>query len=854
MIATADNELSAAGRAADPETLRTYTRRKLAIAAQLRALVELLKNRQSEARAKRCEELLVKLAEDRFTLAVVGQFKRGKSSLMNAIIGRELLPTGVLPLTSAITILKFGPAERLVVRRANSVFPEIVPVTALADYVTEKGNPANRKKVKTATLEVPLPFLRRGLEFVDTPGVGSAIEANTATTYRFLPECDAVLFVTSVDTPFTETELDFLHAIRAHVGKIFFILNKTDLLPDDSDLAEVLQFVESELRTEMETTQVRVFPLSARLALTPLPGAGSGLPALQETLAHFLAEEKSTVFLRAILDRALRILEEECGDLELARRARGLPEEVVSERMATLAAQWNELGAARQRLVTQLEENALQRARELAAPALDQFLQSESEGLRRELNRFIAHAAWSLGEEVAERWRERLSSRMRKNLAQWLRNLTPEIEAKAAPGAAMRQSLAENLNQIAAHAATTFDLAAAPAEKLLPPLGGHAAYDQRLDRLHLERSLQWFSFLPARLIRGSLRVALERELDDFLRNCRNAALAVIAAGVKRMAEQMAGQINETAAELQARLTSAIAGEAAAAVERRPSSGPRDAGSEESTLVTLREKLLALRADVDSSASGALEHAEAPSAPEASTASAPNEWGGRAEDRPSDLAQDLKTRGCAACDHLVKTAFDFLAHWQYAISADEQAQRQFAGEKGFCPLHMWQLHAVSSSLGESVGLARLAEQTATLLQDATASSEPDAAVRSLLRDGKSCRVCQLLAGAESDYIDRLAAFVSAAEERDSYARSQGLCLRHLARLLPHLSKPAAQFMVRAAARHFEENAEDMQNYAIKRDALRRALGNKDEEDAHVRALIHLAGAKDVCAPWPEDREI
>lgn len=178
---------------ADPEKLRAYTRKKLAIAAQLRALLDLLKKRASEARFRRCEELMVKLAEDRFTLAVVGQFKRGKSSLMNAIIGRELLPTGVLPLTSAITVLKFGPVERLVVRRENSVFPEIVPVSALAAYVTERGNPGNRKKVKTATVEVPLPFLRRGLEFVDTPGVGSAIEANTATTHSFLPECDAVL-------------------------------------------------------------------------------------------------------------------------------------------------------------------------------------------------------------------------------------------------------------------------------------------------------------------------------------------------------------------------------------------------------------------------------------------------------------------------------------------------------------------------------------------------------------------------------------------------------------------------------------------------------------------------------------
>lgn len=176
---------------------------KLALAGQLRWLEEVLKKRGSDALIRSCQQLMIKLAEDRFVLAVVGQFKRGKSSLMNAMIGRDLLPVGVLPLTSAITVLKFGPAKRLVIQRLDSPFAETVPVSTLPDFVTEQGNPSNCKRIKTASLEVPLPFLRRGSEFVDTPGVGSSIEANTNTTYSFLPECDAVLFVTSMEAPLT---------------------------------------------------------------------------------------------------------------------------------------------------------------------------------------------------------------------------------------------------------------------------------------------------------------------------------------------------------------------------------------------------------------------------------------------------------------------------------------------------------------------------------------------------------------------------------------------------------------------------------------------------------------------------
>src|SRR6266498_2975281 len=167
------------------EEMRSYTQFKLVLADLLRIIRQGLAVLGRKNAENAYGELMAKLAEDRFTLAVLGQFKRGKSSLMNAIIGQELLPTGVLPLTSAITVLKYGPTERLLVNHNYSILPAELPVSTLSDYVTEKGNPGNQKKVKTATLELPLPFLRYGIEFVDTPGVGSAITDNTTTTYNF---------------------------------------------------------------------------------------------------------------------------------------------------------------------------------------------------------------------------------------------------------------------------------------------------------------------------------------------------------------------------------------------------------------------------------------------------------------------------------------------------------------------------------------------------------------------------------------------------------------------------------------------------------------------------------------------
>jgi GTPase Era involved in 16S rRNA processing len=296
--------------------LRSYTQTKLDLADSLRIIRNSFSILGREDAENQCKELIVKLAEDRFTLAVLGQFKRGKSSLMNAIIGKEILPTGVLPLTSAITILKYGPVEKLIVNRDGSLYPTQASVSELAEYVTEKGNPQNVKKLKSATLEIPESFLRYGIEFVDTPGVGSAITANTETTYQFLPDCDAVLFVTGMDTPMTNVELEFLQKIKDYVNRIFFVVNKIDLAKDDEQ-KEIMSFVTNTIRTVIYDGAIKIFPVSSKLGLEGKKYnhaetfEKSGLKALQDELAVFLTQEKSSTLLSAVSQKILRIVKNE---------------------------------------------------------------------------------------------------------------------------------------------------------------------------------------------------------------------------------------------------------------------------------------------------------------------------------------------------------------------------------------------------------------------------------------------------------------------------------------------------------------------------------------------------------------
>lgn len=336
--------------------LRDYTRAKHEVVAVVRAAQRLWQEMGQPDQVATCQDMLVRLAEDRFDLAVVGQFNRGKSSLMNAVIGRALLPTGLLPLTSAITALCYGAEERVLLRRVGWAREQEVSLEELADYITERGNPGNEKGVLEAHVEVPVPFLRRGLYFVDTPGIGSVHHANTVTTYQFLPHAAAVIFVTSVDPPLTETEEAFLEDLREQVRAVIVVVNKVDLLGIDERDA-VLGYVRARVEEALGAQTFQIHPLSARQALdakvreddTAL--RASGLSAFENALATFLAEEQGRALLLSILDRLLALFPDvsmSAGTTRSADEREEIPSHAAQDALAGLREQ---VGALRDALL-----------------------------------------------------------------------------------------------------------------------------------------------------------------------------------------------------------------------------------------------------------------------------------------------------------------------------------------------------------------------------------------------------------------------------------------------------------------------------------------------------------------------
>jgi GTP-binding protein EngB required for normal cell division len=851
----------------DPESLRFYTKTKLALAAQLRALREVINRRGDKTRLQQCDDLMVKLAEDRFTLAVLGQFKRGKSSLMNAIIGRALLPVGVLPLTSAITVLRFGPKERLLITRSDVrlCFPQEEPVERLAEFVTEKENPGNRKHVKTACVELPVPFLRRGLEFVDTPGVGSAIEANTTTTLNFLPECDAVLFVTSVDSPFTRVELEFLESIHQHVRKIFFVINKTDLL-DSSERNDVLNFVRDTICKHMGTDDVKMYPVSSRLGLKSklegdwTTGLESGLHDLENALARFLSGEKASVFLTAIIERALWLYEQETVEIALRERAKELPENILFERLETLTDAWEKRKTARREIVVRIRRRILSEVPTALIPELRTVVRSETDALPGCVEQLLNSTSW-LPIGCVRRQTERAAvGQLRQNISSWLESHREHLSF-ASDDAIQRdwERLQSNLCDIPALAADVFGSrrAAKPNKD-----DGHEVQPWHLEvkfgspflpdfSCHFDLPRMW-TVLPVFLVRRTFKRRMQRDGDRLANEIQRAVIGFTSDAVGKALDDCEKEIELRAAEIEFRVLAAI-GKTSASLPPQNINHIRDLEAEAEELSGIRERLLALRAEIVP-ADAAVEMVSEEFLASAPPVSPPSPAGVSrkmpdVEPAIPNLARDLKTRACPVCNHLSKAAFEFFSHFQYDLARSESAQEEFAELLGFCPLHTWQLEAISSPVGASIGFAKLAGRVSRIL--AARAKSPNGHAAKLIRDSTECHVCRLLRETEQDYLRRLAEFVETTVGHTAYARCQGVCLRHLGLWFPFLKGDIARFVLEEASCRFEQMSEDMQSFSMKTEALRRQLHNDDESDAYLRAITHLVGASANCQPMNKE---
>jgi len=290
-------------------SLKQYEQLKFRLAEIIR-LASAIDYEHDKGSEQRWRDVLARLAEDRFNVVVAGRFNRGKSTLMNALFGMDRLPTGIMPLTSVITTVRYGTSERVLLDYEGNRLRGEASLSQLTEYVTEKGNPGNQKHIRSAEIQLPAEILRRGFYFVDTPGLGSAIFENTETTERFIPEIDVLILVSGYESPLTEDEIRFLHKASSSVRAVFVVLNKQDTVAPELR-GDVLTYAEQVVEEVLNGQARRPFSLSARQALAAKQANDiealrtSGLLDFEQELVNFLTAQKSELFLDSMCDRVL---------------------------------------------------------------------------------------------------------------------------------------------------------------------------------------------------------------------------------------------------------------------------------------------------------------------------------------------------------------------------------------------------------------------------------------------------------------------------------------------------------------------------------------------------------------------
>ena len=207
-----------------------------------------------------CEALAEE--EPPLDVAVLGQFKSGKSSLLNAVLGEPVFPVGAVPVTAVITRAVAGP-QRVVRVTYQGGLVEEVAVDRLAEFVTEAGNPGNRLQVAVVDVVTPAMCDWQGLRLVDTPGLGSVFAHNTETTRDWMPNVVVALVTVSAERPLSDEDRRLVAEARNTAPRVVVVLTKVDLLAD-ADRAEVSAFLDRALREYFGIT-VPVLPFSSRV-------------------------------------------------------------------------------------------------------------------------------------------------------------------------------------------------------------------------------------------------------------------------------------------------------------------------------------------------------------------------------------------------------------------------------------------------------------------------------------------------------------------------------------------------------------------------------------------------------------
>lgn len=302
--------------------LQQYQKHKQEVVNLFNTVASLAHKQKKLELVNQLEEVKKRLSEEKLLVVTCGEFKEGKSSLINALLGEvkdDLFPVDSDIATGLVSTISYAAQEKItvVLGEPGQERQQQIAREKINDYANEQQNQGNIRQARMLVIESPNPLLKDGLILVDTPGVGGLNTRHTGITYAFIPNADVVIFVSDVKAPLKAKELEFVKMIARHCQNLIFVVTKIDMKTRE-EYQSVVENNRDKLAQVLErkSNQIDIIPISSHCKLAYLKSGDtedlgdSNFPALEERLWQLLNGQKGYIILMRALGEIKPILDE----------------------------------------------------------------------------------------------------------------------------------------------------------------------------------------------------------------------------------------------------------------------------------------------------------------------------------------------------------------------------------------------------------------------------------------------------------------------------------------------------------------------------------------------------------------
>ncbi len=432
-----------------------YKQTVMDLTGDLKKIREFSLRMNLEGNAAAADSVLTRLAEDTFSVAIVGEFKRGKSTLINALLEKDVLPTDVVPTTATLNKVAYSvtPFVRI---EYNDGKTEDIDIDRLNEYVTKLTPESEEvaKTVKIATVYYPVNYCKNGVTIIDTPGLNDD-EAMTKVTLSVLPQIDAAIMVMMAGSPFSQYECDFLEnkVITSDLGRVLFVVTGIDLY-DEDDAEKILTLIRKRITDsvmkkaksvygegskEYEAYQrklgnIHLYGLSAKKALKakkkgdPQMLEESRFPEFERALERFLTEERGAVMLNVPLSRIKTSSIELVKAIQLRENALTMQREEFNAKYEEAMKEIERIRSERQQEFHRINDAADRTYQELI-PSIEEYWPSLEQAADEAIDAYTIVSANELKGAALQQTQDSMTKAVKEAIGNVSQTLTEKIQA-----------------------------------------------------------------------------------------------------------------------------------------------------------------------------------------------------------------------------------------------------------------------------------------------------------------------------------------------------------------------------------------------------------------------------------------